>query len=111
MIRFIMQFKISPSLKTDFYNVYEAVYLPAISPQKGYLGSALMTPYAWPMQNEPASNDERYDIAISIDFDTEEHRQDWVRSTEHETAWTAVRKISTHVTHCGYEITKSQYKN
>ena len=106
-----MQFKIEPDRKTDFYNMYETIYLPAISPQHGFLGSAMMTPYAWPIQNESTSNDERYDIAISIDFDTEEQRQDWVRSTEHKTAWTAVREISSNVIHCGYEIVKSQYKN
>lgn len=99
-----MDFVVPKENEEAFEKMYSSIYVPAMTVQKGYLGSKLLRLFpddlAKVIQAEPTT----YNYSIQISFDTEENRKLWVASDQHQIAWPAASKLAKEYKWRGYHI-------
>ncbi len=99
-----MDFVVPKENAEVFENMYHSIYVPAMTVQKGYLGSKLLRLFpddvAKTIQAEPTA----FNYSIQISFDTEENRRKWVASDQHQIAWPAASKLAKEYKWRGYDV-------
>ncbi len=93
MITLHIQLKVRPGQEAQFEELYEKAYIPAIRKQEGFRRAQLLRPY---------ERGEEYEIDIY--FDSEELRERWANSSEHEEVWPQIEGMCTEVSPRGFDV-------
>ena len=96
MITLHIYLTVKPGQGPALEALYDEAYVPAITPQAGFLGAGLLRAY---------DSDRRYEIDIL--FESEALRARWAASPEHEAAWPRVVALCDEITWQGYDIIRS----
>lgn len=85
--------KVKTGQEAEFEELYRKKYVPTIREQSGFRRAQLLRPY-----------DSDGDYEIDIYFETEELRERWASSPEHEEVWSQVEAVYTEATPRGFKI-------
>jgi mannose-6-phosphate isomerase-like protein (cupin superfamily) len=87
MMKLQMFFQVDPDKCKAFEKNYTNVYIPALRKQIGYLGSKLLRVFPEDVAKGIQAANTQYNYEMELMFDTEAHRQLWVKTKEHDNAW------------------------
>jgi uncharacterized cupin superfamily protein len=99
-----MFFEVEPDKAAAFEKNYTDVYVPALRQQVGYLGSSLMRRFPDDISKKIGSPDTRFNYEMELIFDTEEHRQLWVKAEVHVAAWAKTAALAKSYQWFGYDV-------
>jgi mannose-6-phosphate isomerase-like protein (cupin superfamily) len=99
-----MDFIVAQENAEAFEKMYYSVYVPAMTVQRGYLGSKLLRLFGENMAKEIQAEPTIYNYQIQISFDTEENRRRWVASSQHQVAWPAASALAKEYKWRGYDL-------
>jgi heme-degrading monooxygenase HmoA len=99
-----MDFVVTKENADAFEKMYHSVYVPAMTVQKGYLGSKLLRLFPENLAKEIKAEPTTYNYQIQISFDTEENRRKWVASKQHEVAWPSAAGLVKEFKWRGYDV-------
>lgn len=99
-----MDFVVAKENAEAFEKMYYSVYVPAMTVQKGYLGSKLLRLFPENLAKEIQAEPTPYNYQIQISFDTEENRRKWVASNQHQIAWPSAVALAKEYKWRGYEV-------
>lgn len=99
-----MEFVVPKENAEAFEKMYYAIYVPAMTVQKGYVGSKLLRLFPENIAKEIQAEPTTHNYAIQISFATEQDRRNWVKSAEHQIAWPAASKLATAFKWRGYDV-------
>jgi mannose-6-phosphate isomerase-like protein (cupin superfamily) len=99
-----MFFEVEPDKTRAFEKNYTDVYVPALRQQVGYLGSSLMRRFPDDISKKIGSPDTKFNYEMELIFDTEEHRQLWVKADVHIAAWAKTAALSKSYQWFGYDV-------
>ena len=93
MVSLQINCEIIPGQRDDFVRIIRDKFIPAISKQPGFVRVSLLK-----------KREEDLEFQISIVFETEELRQEWVKSPDHQKVWPKVRSHFRDVSNHFYEV-------
>lgn len=93
MIALHIQLKVYPGREDELQELYRKTYVPVISKQEGFRRTQLLAPY---------EDGDEYEIDIY--FDTEELRERWASSPDHERVWPQVENLCTEINPRGFQV-------
>lgn len=99
-----MDFVVAKENATAFEKMYYSIYVPAMTVQKGYVGSKLLRLFPEPLAKEIEAEPTTYNYQIQISFKTEEDRKSWVASEQHKIAWPAASSLAKEYKWRGYYV-------
>lgn len=99
-----MDFVVTKENADAFEKMYHSVYVPAMTVQKGYLGSKLLRLFPENIAKEIKAEPTTHNYQIQISFDTEENRRKWVASKQHEVAWPSAAGLVKEFKWRGYDV-------
>lgn len=99
-----MDFEVPAENREAFEKMYYSIYVPAMTVQKGYLSSKLLRIFPEETSKKIEAEQTKYNYQIQFTFDTEENRQKWVASAEHQIAWPACAALATAYKWRGYDV-------
>lgn len=99
-----MFFEVEPDKAGAFEKNYTDVYVPALRQQVGYLGSSLMRRFPDDVSKKIGSPDTKFNYEMELIFDTEEHRQLWVKAEVHVAAWAKTAALAKSYQWFGYDV-------
>lgn len=99
-----MDFVVPKENAQAFENMYYAIYVPAMTVQKGYLSSKLLRIFPDDVAKNIQAEPTNFNYQIQFTFDSEENRQKWVASKEHQIAWPAAAELATSYKWRGYDV-------
>ena len=99
-----MDFVVAADKGAAFEKMYYAIYVPAMTVQKGYIGSKLLRLFPENVSKEIKAEPTTYNYQIQISFDTEESRRKWVQSKQHDIAWPAASELAKEFKWRGYDV-------
>lgn len=99
-----MFFEVEPDKAVAFEKNYTDVYVPALRLQVGYLGSSLMRRFPDDISKKIGSPATKYNYEMELIFDTEEHRQIWVKADVHVAAWAKTAALAKSYQWFGYDV-------
>jgi antibiotic biosynthesis monooxygenase (ABM) superfamily enzyme len=88
-----IQFRVKPGRENQFEELYWITYVPVISKQEGFRRTQMLRPYGGGNEYE-----------IDIYFDTEDLRERWASSPDHERVWPQVEDLCTEIAPRGFEV-------
>ena len=91
--------------------MYYSIYVPAMTVQKGYVGSKLLRLFPENIAKEIQAEPTTHNYSIQISFATEQDRRNWVKSAEHQIAWPAASKLATAFKWRGYDVMGDDNQN
>ncbi|MBG0859525.1 MAG: cupin domain-containing protein [Bacteroidales bacterium] len=104
MAKLQMFFEVDPVNFGAFEKNYIDVYVPALRKQVGYMGSKLIRRFPDDFSKKIGSPETRFNFEMELMFDTEEHRQMWTRTKEHDYAWPKTAKLAKSYQWFGYDV-------
>jgi mannose-6-phosphate isomerase-like protein (cupin superfamily) len=104
MAKLQMFFEVEPQKFEAFENNYIDVYVPALRKQVGYVGSKLLRRFPEDFSKKIGSPDTRFNFEMELMFDTEEHRQMWTKTKEHDYAWPKTAALTKSFQWFGYDV-------
>jgi len=99
-----MDFVVPKENGEAFEKMYHSVYVPAMTVQKGYVGSKLLRLFPENINKEIQAEPTAYNYSIQISFATEEDRRKWVASDQHKIAWPAASGLAKEYKWRGYDV-------
>jgi mannose-6-phosphate isomerase-like protein (cupin superfamily)/heme-degrading monooxygenase HmoA len=99
-----MDFVVPKENGEAFEKMYHSVYVPAMTVQKGYVGSKLLRLFPENINKEIQAEPTTYNYSIQISFATEEDRRNWVASPQHKIAWPAAAALVKEFKWRGYDV-------
>ena len=99
-----MDFVVPKENSEAFEKMYHSVYVPAMTVQKGYVGSKLLRLFPENINKEIQAEPTNYNYSIQISFATEEDRRNWVASPQHKIAWPAAAALVKEFKWRGYDV-------
>ena len=99
-----MDFVVPKENSDAFEKMYHSVYVPAMTVQKGYVGSKLLRLFPENINKEIQAEPTTYNYSIQISFDTEENRRKWVASDQHKVAWPSASGLAKEFKWRGYDV-------
>ncbi len=106
-----MDFVVPKENAEAFEKMYYSIYVPAMTVQKGYVGSKLLRLFPENLAKEIQAEPTTHNYAIQISFATEQDRRNWVKSAEHQIAWPAASKLATAFKWRGYDVMGDDNQN
>jgi heme-degrading monooxygenase HmoA len=104
----VIQFQVRQQVKPDDLAAFEKIirnsFVPAISHQEGFVSFRLLYEYPDDLRAELGATSDGFHVVVQLTFDTEEHRQTWVRTDEHESVGQELAGVVTEATFSGYTI-------
>ncbi|HEY6491879.1 MAG TPA: SMP-30/gluconolactonase/LRE family protein [Trebonia sp.] len=100
MISFRVSFIVAEENAGHFARMVADTYGPALARQPGYVGHRLVTPYAGEGGAAPGTRL----LELEFEFDSEESRQAWAASDDHDPAWAAAVRLSRARASAGYYV-------
>lgn len=79
---------VDPSQEAELRRAFRAVFRPAISKQPGFVSVRLLKLRGEVVGEAP----KEWNYRLVISFQSEEQRQAWVKSEDHQRAWPAIEK-------------------
>lgn len=99
-----MDFVVPKENSEAFEKMYASIYVPAMTVQKGYVGSKLLKLFPEEQAKSIGAEPTNFNYSVQIFFDTEENRKKWVASEQHLIAWPAASKLAKEYKWRGYEV-------
>ena len=99
-----MDFIVPKENSEAFEKMYHSIYVPAMTVQKGYVGSTLLRLFPENINKEIQAEPTTYNYSIQISFVTEEDRRKWVASPQHQIAWPAASGLAKEFKWRGYDV-------
>jgi mannose-6-phosphate isomerase-like protein (cupin superfamily) len=99
-----MDFVVPKENSEAFEKMYHSIYVPAMTVQKGYVGSKLLRLFPENINKEIQAEPTAYNYSIQISFATEEDRRKWVASPQHQIAWPAAAGLVKEYKWRGYDV-------
>lgn len=99
-----MDFIVLKEKSDSFEKMYTDVYVPAMKPQQGYLGSKLIRLYQEDLAKSIDAEPVAFNYQIQIYFDSEESRKKWVASDQHKIAWPSATALAKEFKWRGYDV-------
>lgn len=99
-----MFFEVEPDKFIAFEKNYIDVYVPALRKQVGYMGSKLLRRFPDDFSKKIGSPETKFNYEMELMFDTEEHRQMWTKTKEHDYAWPKTAALAKSYQWIGYDI-------
>ena len=99
-----MDFVVPKENAEAFEKMYTSIYVPAMTVQRGYLGSKLLRIFPENVEKEIQGEATNYNYQIQISFVTEENRRKWVASDQHKIAWPAASGLAKEFKWRGYDV-------
>ena len=99
-----MDFIVTKENADAFEKMYQSIYVPAMTVQKGYLESKLLRLFPENLSKEIQAEATTYNYQIQISFATEEDRRKWVASDQHKIAWPAATALAKEYKWRGYDV-------
>jgi mannose-6-phosphate isomerase-like protein (cupin superfamily) len=99
-----MDFVVPKENGEAFEKMYHSIYVPAMTVQKGYVGSKLLRLFPENISKEIQAEPTTYNYTIQISFATEEDRRKWVASPQHQIAWPAAAGLVKEYKWRGYDV-------
>jgi mannose-6-phosphate isomerase-like protein (cupin superfamily) len=103
-IKLQMFFEVEPDKAGAFEKNYTDVYVPALRQQVGYLGSTLLRRFPDDVSKQIGSPATKFNYEMELIFDTEEHRQMWVKTEVHIAAWAKTAALAKSYQWFGYDL-------
>jgi mannose-6-phosphate isomerase-like protein (cupin superfamily) len=104
MAKLQMFFEVDPVNFEAFEKNYIDVYVPALRKQVGYMGSKLLRRFPDDFSKKIGSPDTKFNFEMELMFDTEEHRQMWTKTKEHDYAWPKTAALAKTYQWIGYDV-------
>lgn len=104
MAKLQMFFEVEPSNFEAFEKNYIDIYVPALRPQLGYMGSKLLRIFPSDIAKRNGSPESKFTYEMELLFDTEEHRQMWTKTKEHDFAWPKTAALAKSYQWLGYDV-------
>jgi mannose-6-phosphate isomerase-like protein (cupin superfamily) len=104
MAKLQMFFEVDPVNFEAFEKNYIDIYVPALRKQVGYMGSKLLRRFPDDFSKKIGSPDTKFNFEMELMFDTEEHRQMWTKTKEHDYAWPKTAALAKTYQWIGYDI-------
>lgn len=99
-----MFFEVEPDKYEAFEKNYIDVYVPALRKQIGYMGSKLLRRFPDDFSKKIGSPNTKFNFEMELMFDSEEHRQMWTKTKEHDYAWPKTAALSKSFQWIGYDV-------
>ncbi len=99
-----MDFVVPKENSEAFEKMYHSIYVPAMTVQKGYVGSKLLRIFPENISKEIQAEPTTYNYSIQISFATEEDRRKWVASPQHQIAWPAAAGLVKEYKWRGFDV-------
>lgn len=99
-----MFFEVEPQNFEAFEKNYTDIYIPALRKQVGYVGSRLLRRFPDDFSKKIGSPETKYNFEMELMFDTEEHRQMWTKTKEHDYAWPKTAALAKSYQWFGYDV-------
>lgn len=96
--------RVSEENARAFEAMFEKFYVPAMQVQEGYLGSRLLRLFPPELEAKIQACPTGFNYQINLVFDTEENRQKWVASDEHQVAFPMAQSLTEEMAWRGYDI-------
>lgn len=93
MITLHIRLNVEPGQEARFEELYRNAFVPAISKQEGFLRAQLLRAF---------EQSEVYEIDIY--FETEELRERWANSADHQEVWPQIEKACREITPQGFDV-------
>jgi heme-degrading monooxygenase HmoA len=93
MITLHIHLRVRPGQEEQFEELYQKTYVPAITKQEGFRRTQLLRPYEGGSEYE-----------VDIYFDSEDLRERWANSPEHQEVWPQVEKMCEETTPRGFNV-------
>jgi heme-degrading monooxygenase HmoA len=93
MVTLHIHLRVRSGQEARFEELYQKTYVPAISKQEGFRRTQLLRPYEGGSEYE-----------IDIYFDSEDLRERWANSPEHQEVWPQVEEMCAESTPRGFDI-------
>ena len=97
-------FQVDPERADEFEKMYADTYVPAMRKQQGYQQSTLLRLYRKDVAQAIMASPTEFNYQMELVFDTEEDRQKWVASAEHQKAWPEASGIATKFSWRGFDL-------
>ena len=104
MIVFQLLFEVADGKRADFEKAYAAVFLPALSRQKGFQSARLLRLYPPATVAEISATPTEYNYQVNFVFESEQARRVWATSKDHDVAWPAFSALATKAAWRGYDL-------
>jgi uncharacterized cupin superfamily protein len=104
MAKLQMFFEVEPVNFSAFEKNYIDIYVPALRKQTGYVGSRLLRRFPDDYSKKIGSPETRFNFEMELLFDTEEHRQMWTKTKEHDYAWPKTSALAKSFQWLGYDV-------
>jgi mannose-6-phosphate isomerase-like protein (cupin superfamily) len=104
MAKLQMFFEVGPDKFEAFEKNYIDVYVPALRKQVGYMGSKLLRRFPDDFSKKIGSPETKFNFEMELMFDSEEHRQMWTKTKEHDYAWPKTAALAKSYQWIGYDV-------
>jgi heme-degrading monooxygenase HmoA len=104
VIQFQVRQKVNPDDLAAFEKIIRNSFIPAISHQEGFVGFRLLYEYPEDVRAELGATSDGFHVVVQLTFDTEDHRQTWVKTDEHEAVGQQLGGVVKDATFSGYTI-------
>ncbi len=91
-IQLHLDLAVDPSREQEMIKTFREVFKPTVSKQPGYIDVQIMKLRSAMMGNKPGDANYRFVLR----FESEDLRQKWVASDDHQQAWPALEKTLKH---------------
>lgn len=93
MVTLHIYLDVEPEQESQFEETYRNAFVPAISKQEGFLRTQLLR-----------SLEQGGVYEVDIYFETEELRERWANSAEHEKVWPQIEEVCTEISPRGFDV-------
>jgi antibiotic biosynthesis monooxygenase (ABM) superfamily enzyme len=97
-------FEVEADRTSEFEQMYQADYLPAMQKQAGYEGSRLLRLFPPAVVTEMKAQETPFNYQMELVFDTEENRRKWAASDDHQEVWPIAQGLAKRVAWRGYDV-------
>ena len=107
MIVLQIYFSVEAQIAENFERMYATSYRPALRKQVGYQESRLLRIFDSTTSAEISASPTSFNYQMELKFSSEDARRAWVKSPEHDEAWSLATALSTAAEWRGYDLVES----
>lgn len=104
MIRLVVNLRVDAVHCALLEDYYAETYGPALARQAGFMSAALGRLYPDNVLDEIGAEHPPFNYQLTIEFENEPLRREWVKSAEHDPAWEPIVGMAVEVVHTGYDL-------
>ena len=97
-------FEVEADKTSEFEQMYQEAYVPAMQERTGYEGSRLLRLFPAPVTAEIKAEETPFNYQMELVFDTEENRREWAASDDHQKVWPMAQDLARRVAWRGYDV-------